>query len=80
MLSELMVIFMFLIGGVPSIILTLSVPVIFGWKVYRKIRYGYTLYQQGVYSKMTKEYAKKEGSICLDVSTTFFLGYFHGRV
>ena len=36
---------LFLIGGVPSIILTLSVPVVLGWKIYRKIKYGYSLYQ-----------------------------------
>ncbi len=34
-----------LIGGIPSILLTISVPVVFGWKVYRKFKYGYTLYQ-----------------------------------
>ena len=39
------VILLFLIGGVPSIILTLSVPVMIGWKIYRKIKYGYSLYQ-----------------------------------
>ena len=39
------VILLFLIGGVPSIILTLSVPVMIGWKFYRKIKYGYSLYQ-----------------------------------
>lgn len=35
---------LFLIRGVPSIILTLSVPVVLGWKIYRKIKYGYSLY------------------------------------
>lgn len=39
------VILLFLIGGVPSIILTLSVPVMIGWKIYRKIKYGYSLYR-----------------------------------
>lgn len=39
------VILLFLIGGIPSIILTLSVPVVVGWKICRKIKYGYSLYQ-----------------------------------
>lgn len=39
------VIFLFLIGGIPSVILTLSVPVMIVWKVYRKIKYGYSLYR-----------------------------------
>ena len=36
---------LFLIGGLPSIILAFSVPVVLGWKVYRKIKYGYSLYE-----------------------------------
>lgn len=39
------VILLFVIGGIPSIILTFSVPVMIGWKIYRKIKYGYSLYQ-----------------------------------
>lgn len=44
-LDYLIVGLLFLIGGVPSIILTLSVPVIVVWKFYRKFKYGYSLYQ-----------------------------------
>lgn len=41
----IMVGLMVLIGGLPSIFLTLSVPVVIGWKVYRKFRYGYSLFE-----------------------------------
>lgn len=41
----LMVAVIVLIGGIPSIILTLSVPVVLGWKIYRKFKYGLSLYQ-----------------------------------
>ena len=45
MINAILVVLLFLIGGVPSIILTLSVPVMLVWKIYRKARYGYSLYQ-----------------------------------
>lgn len=44
-MDYIMLILMILIGGVPSVILTLSVPIMIGWKIYRKIKYGYSLYQ-----------------------------------
>ena len=44
-LDYLIVGFLVLIGGVPSVLLTLSVPVIVVWKIYRKFKYGYSLYQ-----------------------------------
>ncbi len=33
-----------LMGGIPVLYLTLSIPVVVVWKIYRKIKYGYTLY------------------------------------
>ena len=45
MINAILVVLLVLIGGVPSILLTLSVPVMLIWKIYRKVRYGYSLYQ-----------------------------------
>lgn len=45
MINAILVVLLVLIGGVPSILLTLSVPVMLVWKIYRKVRYGYSLYQ-----------------------------------
>ena len=45
MINAILVVLLFLIGGVPSILLTFSVPVMLVWKIYRKARYGYSLYQ-----------------------------------
>ena len=33
-----------LIGGLSSIYLLVSIPAIIIWKIYRKIRYGYSMY------------------------------------
>lgn len=44
-MDYILLIIMILVGAVPSIILTLSVPIVVGWKIYRKFKYGYTLYQ-----------------------------------
>lgn len=40
----LLVILMGLMGGLTSLYLLLSIPVILVWKIYRKVRYGYSLY------------------------------------
>ena len=45
-MDYILLIIMILVGAVPSIILTLNVPIVVGWKIYRKFKYGYTLYQQ----------------------------------
>ena len=45
MINAILVVLLVLIGGVPSILLTLSVPVMLVWKIYREVRYGYSLYQ-----------------------------------
>lgn len=44
-MDYILLIIMILVGAVPSIILTLNVPIVVGWKIYRKFKYGYTLYQ-----------------------------------
>ncbi len=36
--------FLILLGGIPVLYLTLSIPVVVFWKIYRKIKYGYNLY------------------------------------
>ena len=33
------------VGGVPTIAITGYIPVMIGWKVYRKVKLGYSLYQ-----------------------------------
>lgn len=39
----LSVVLLGIIGGLPTIFLTLSVPVVIGYKIYRKCRYGISL-------------------------------------
>ena len=39
----LVVIVMFVLGVVPCLFLTLSIPVVLIWKIYRKVRYGLKL-------------------------------------
>ncbi|MBP3460091.1 MAG: hypothetical protein J6K58_12850 [Lachnospiraceae bacterium] len=33
-----------IMGGLTSLYLLVSIPVLLVWKIYRKIRYGYSLY------------------------------------
>lgn len=33
-----------IMGGLTSVYLLVSIPVLLVWKIYRKIRYGYSLY------------------------------------
>ena len=42
--NALVIFLLILLGGVPILYLTLSIPVVIVWKIYRKIKYGYTLY------------------------------------
>ncbi len=42
--NALVMFLLILLGGVPVLYLTLSIPVVVVWKIYRKIKYGYTLY------------------------------------
>ncbi len=43
LLSYILFAIMAIIGGIPTVFLVLSIPVIIVWKVYRKIRFGYKL-------------------------------------
>lgn len=45
MLSYIMIVLMGLLGGIPSLVLTLGIPVVIIWKFHRKLRFGYTMYQ-----------------------------------
>lgn len=40
----LMVAVMGIVGGLTSLYLLVSIPVLLVWKIYRKIKYGYSLY------------------------------------
>lgn len=42
--SVILVGIMIILGGIPSIYILISLPVILGQKIYRKIKYGYSLY------------------------------------
>lgn len=43
-LTIVMLVIMGVVGGLSSILLVLSFPAILIWKIYRKIRYRYSLY------------------------------------
>ena len=43
-LTMVMLVIMGIVGGLSSIVLVLSFPVVLIWKIYRKFRYGYSLY------------------------------------
>ncbi|MBO5450176.1 MAG: hypothetical protein J6A11_01350 [Lachnospiraceae bacterium] len=43
-LTMVMLVIMGIVGGLSSIVLVLSFPAVLIWKIYRKIRYGYSLY------------------------------------
>lgn len=45
MLSYIMIVIMGLLGGIPTLVLTLGIPVVIIWKFCRKLRFGYTMYQ-----------------------------------
>lgn len=42
--TYLMVAVMGIVGGLTSLYLLVSIPVLLVWKIYRKIKYGYSLY------------------------------------
>lgn len=44
-ISVVFLILMGLLGGIPTIAITISIPIIFGWKIYRKIKFGYSIYR-----------------------------------
>lgn len=43
-ISVIMVILMGLLGGVPTIFITVSLPVVICQKIFRKVKYGKSLY------------------------------------
>lgn len=44
-LSNILVFFiMAIIGGIPCLYMTLSIPAVIGWKIYRKFKYNLSLY------------------------------------
>lgn len=43
-ISMIMVVLMGLLGGIPTLYITLSIPVVLGKKIYGKIKYGKSLY------------------------------------
>lgn len=43
-ISMIMVVLMGLLGGIPTVYITLSIPVVIGRKIYGKVKYGKSLY------------------------------------
>ena len=43
--SVIMMILLAVVGGFPTIAITVCIPVIIIWKIYRKLKYGYSLYR-----------------------------------
>ena len=43
LLSYILFAIMAILGGIPTVFLVVSIPVIIAWKIYRKIRFGYKL-------------------------------------
>lgn len=44
MVNTLIFTFMAIIGGIPCVLMLLSMPVLIGWKIYRKCKYHISLY------------------------------------
>lgn len=44
-LDTILMIFLFILGVLPTLYLTLSIPAVIVWKIYRKVKYGYSLYE-----------------------------------
>lgn len=45
LISVVMMIIIALVGGLPTIAITACIPVMIGWKIYRKVKFGYSLYR-----------------------------------
>ncbi len=43
-IGVIMVVLMALLGGLPTIYLTVSIPVVIGQKIYRKVKYGCSMF------------------------------------
>lgn len=44
-ISIIMMILIALVGGLPTIAITACIPVMIVWKIYRRIKFGYSLYR-----------------------------------
>lgn len=44
-ISIMMMIIIALVGGVPTIAITACIPAMIVWKIYRKVKYGYSIYR-----------------------------------
>ena len=44
-ISIVFLILMGLLGGIPTIAITASIPAVLGWKIYRKMKFGYSIYR-----------------------------------
>ena len=42
--SIILVVLMAVLGGLPTIYLTVSIPVVIGQKIYRKVKYGCSMF------------------------------------
>ena len=44
-ISVIMMILIGLVGGVPTLAITACSPVMIVWKIYRKVKFGYSIYR-----------------------------------
>ena len=44
-ISVIMMILIWLVGGVPTLAITACIPVMIVWKIYRKVKFGYSIYR-----------------------------------
>ena len=44
-ISVIMMILIALVGGVPTLAITACIPVMIVWKIYRKVKFGYSIYR-----------------------------------
>lgn len=44
-ISVIMMILIGLVGGVPTLTITACIPAMIVWKIYRKVKFGYSIYR-----------------------------------
>ena len=44
-ISVIMMILIVLVGGVPTMAIPACIPVMIVWKIYRKVKFGYSIYR-----------------------------------
>lgn len=44
-ISVIMMILIGLVGGAPTLAITACIPVMIVWKIYRKVKFGYSIYR-----------------------------------